>query len=222
MIESIVQFWNDHSGSIIVSLIVSLLFFVLGPLGLWFSSKKIRRERIRKAKEQLLDILEGMIVNKGVSDEKKLTSLFGAVERDIDIDLSGDYSLESWLEDVILRFERSRHLSSEQKTEYYEEVKKLLDHIQRPRDQHPKKEISRQYEDIFDDITNAISSGESEKANNIIQELKKKISERPISQDPILNVFKIYRRIYQNNPFTFVTATFIVLVFYVFVLFLIP
>ena len=123
MIESIVQFWNDHSGSIIVSLIVGLLFFVLGPLGLWFSSKKIRRERIRKAKEQLLDILEGMIVNKGVSDEKKLTSLFGAVERDIDIDLSGDYSLESWLEDVILRFERSRHLSSEQKTEYYEKLK---------------------------------------------------------------------------------------------------
>ena len=93
MLDSILEFWRSNSASIIVSLIVGFLFFVLGPLGLWFSGRKIRRERIRKAKDSLLDLLEGMVVNQAPTGERKLRSVFRAIEREIDIDLSGEYSL---------------------------------------------------------------------------------------------------------------------------------
>ena len=57
------QFWHENSANIIVSLIIGFVFFVLGPLGLWFSGKRIRRERLRKAKETLIDLLEGMVTS---------------------------------------------------------------------------------------------------------------------------------------------------------------
>jgi len=97
MWEALAQFWHDNSANIVVSLLVGFVFFVLGPMGLWFSGKKIRRERIRKAKEMLIDLLEGMIVNQAAVDEDKLRSVFRAVERDIDTDLSGEYHIDhSW------------------------------------------------------------------------------------------------------------------------------
>jgi hypothetical protein len=65
MLAGVLEFWKQNSTSIIISLIVGFVFFVLGPLGLWFSGKRIRKERIRKAKETLLDLLEEMIVNQG-------------------------------------------------------------------------------------------------------------------------------------------------------------
>jgi hypothetical protein len=52
------DFWNNNSGNIIVSLI----FFILGPIGVWFSGRRIRLERIKKAKETLLDVFESMVV----------------------------------------------------------------------------------------------------------------------------------------------------------------
>ena len=129
MWNSLVAFWTANSSSIIVSLLVGFVFFILGPLGLWFSGKKIRRERVRKSKEILIDLLEGMIVNQASIDEKKLRSIFRAVERDNDIDLSGDYHIDHWLGDVVLRFERSRHLSADQKQHYYEAVRKITDEM---------------------------------------------------------------------------------------------
>src|SRR3990172_3170479 len=129
MWEDISQFWRDNSASIMVSLIVGFVFFVLGPLGLWFSGKRIRRERIRKAKETLIDLLERMVVNQAQADEAKLKSVFRAVERDIDIDLSGEYHLDHWLGDVVLRFERRRHLSGDQKQQYYDSVHRIYEEI---------------------------------------------------------------------------------------------
>lgn len=74
--DFLTKFLTDNSANIIVSLVVGLVFFVLGPLGLWFSGKKIRQERVRKAKETLGDLLEGMIVNQTKVDQKKARICF--------------------------------------------------------------------------------------------------------------------------------------------------
>lgn len=216
---SISQFWHDNSANIVVSLMVGFVFFVLGPLGLWFSGKRIRRERIRKAKETLIDLLEGMVVNQAQTDEAKLKSVFQAVERDIDIDLSGEYQLNHWLGDVILRFERSRHLSAEQKQTYYESVRKFFDQINAKRSESPRLEVPRKYEPVVADLKTALAANDSARALASLEELERSLSQRERSQDPILNVFRIYRRLYERNPLTFSVVLLFVLAGYSYFIF---
>ena len=218
MWEALIQFWHENSANIVVSLLVGFVFFVLGPMGLWFSGKKIRRERIRKAKETLIDLLEGMIVNQAAVDEDKLRSVFRAVERDIDTDLSGEYHIDHWLGDVVLRFEKSRHLSADQKQSYYDAVRKITDEIHFKIDKKPVVEVPRKYEPIVNELKAALSNGESEKASKVLEELERALIIPERSQDPILNVFRVYRRMYEKNPLTFLIVLFFVAGFYAFLL----
>lgn len=218
MWELITQFWHNNSANIVVSLLVGFVFFVLGPMGLWFSGKKIRRERIRKAKETLIDLLEGMIVNQANVDENKLRSVFRAVEREIDTDLSGEYHIDHWLGDVVLRFEKSRHLSAEQKQSYYDAVRKITDEIHSKIDKKPVMEVPRTYEPILNELKAALSTSETEKASNVLQELERALIVRGRSQDPILNVFRVYRRMYERNPVTFSFVLIVGIGFYAYLL----
>lgn len=214
MWESVIQFWQNNSSNIIVSLIVGLIFFVLGPLGLWFSGRKVRRERVRKAKEVLIDLLEGMIVSRAQIDERKLRSLFRSIERDIDIDLSGDYHIDHWLGDVALRFERSRHLSSDQKQSYYENIRSIMEELHLKKNQAPAFDVPRKYEPILNELKSSVSRGDVESSEKIIEELERSMAARERSSDPLLNVFKIYRLIYKRSPVTFIFIFLIVMAVY--------
>ena len=197
MWDALIQFWNNNSSNIIVSLLVGFVFFVFGPLGLWFSGKKIRRERIRKAKEVLIDLLEGMVVNQANLDETRLRSVFSAVERDVDTDLSGEYHIEHWLSDVVLRFEKSRHLSADQKQQYYNAISKIT------------------YEPLFNDLKSALASSKNDKAVEVVEELEREIIMRERTHDPLLNVLRVYGRMYARSPLTFSVAIIISVVLYV-------
>jgi hypothetical protein len=215
MWEALIQFWSNNSSNIIVSLLVGFVFFVLGPLGLWFSGKKIRRERIRKAKEVLIDLLEGMVVNQANIDETKLRSVFRAVERDVDTDLSGEYHIEHWLSDVVLRFEKSRHLSADQKQQYYNAISKITDEIHSKTDKKAVIETPRKYEPLLNDLKSALLSGDNDKAVAVVEVLERAMIMRERTQDPLLNVFRVYRRLYDRSPLTFSVATIITVVIYV-------
>ncbi|MBV2164101.1 MAG: hypothetical protein KUL80_07525 [Comamonas sp.] len=218
MWASIVQFWQNNSANIVVSLLVGFVFFVLGPIGLWFSGKKIRRERSRKAKDVLIDLLEGMIVNHAPIDETKLRALFRSVEREIDVDLSGDYHIDHWLGDVALRFERSRHLSPNQKQDYYEVVRALADELQSKTQKKPALEVPRKYESVLNDLKSSISSGNLEIAASAAEELERTMLARERSHDPLLNIFRVYHRMYQRSPVTFVAALVVVTIVYIVIL----
>src|SRR2546430_16407249 len=107
--EQLSLFWKANADVIVISLVVGFLFFVLGPIGVWFSGRKIRRERQRKAKEMLVDLVEGMIVTQEEVTPAKLGSIFNAVEREVEVEIGGSYDPERLFEDVMLRFQRSRH-----------------------------------------------------------------------------------------------------------------
>lgn len=215
MWESVIQFWQNNSSNIIVSLIVGFIFFVLGPLGLWFSGRKVRRERIRKAKEVLIDLLEGMIVSGSEIDERKLRSLFRSVERDVDIDLSGEYHIDHWLGDVALRFERSRHLGSDQKKSYYDNIKSIIDELHSKQNREPAFEVPRKYEPILNDLKSSFSNNDVKRSEEIIEELEKSLAIRDRSSDPLLNVFRIYGRIYKRSPVTFIFGLVMAVIFYI-------
>ena len=219
MWEAMIQFWQANSANIIVSLLIGVVFFVLGPMGLWFSGKKIRRERIRKAREALIDLLEGIVVNQAKVDEAKLKSVFRAVERDVDIELSDEYQIDHWLDDVVLRFEKSRHLSADQKQEYYNAVRTISDDIHAKADQKPRVEVPRKYDVVLNELKAALRSNNSSLAATIVEEFEGALAQKERSQDPLLNVFRIYSRIYRRNPFTFILSTIIGVILYFFTLF---
>lgn len=218
MWEAIIQFLQNNSTNIVVSLLVGFVFFILGPLGLWFSGKKVRRERVRKAKESLVDLLESMIVSQSVIDETKLKSLYRSVERDVDIDLSGDYQIEHWLGDVALRFEKSRHLSSDQKQTYYECIRGISEEIRISMLQKGGLEVPRKFEPVINDLKESIANNDYKAAFVAVNELEKALIIRERGNDPILNIFRLYVRVYKKIPVTFTFAVVIITIIYLYLI----
>ena len=115
---------NANYGTIVASLIVGFIFFVLGPIGVWFSGGRIKEEHIRNAKEQMADIVESMLVSQESIDLNRLTTVLHATEREVAVDVESSYHLEEMLEDVGLRFETSKHLDSKRKGHLCKESQK--------------------------------------------------------------------------------------------------
>ncbi len=210
------EFWTANSGNVIVSLIIGFVFFVLGPLGLWFSGRRIRQERVRKAKDALLDILEGMLVSQETIDEQKLSLLFRAVARDIDVNLGTSYDVENLLEDVVLRFEKSKHLDAAQKDKYANEVQRLFQEM-KPTPESPKERvIPRPYRKIIDDLKEVLSQNDQASANKIVSELEERlIGETTGGGSSMIGLLGVYRRLYERNPILFIVLSIIVIAVYV-------
>jgi lipopolysaccharide export LptBFGC system permease protein LptF len=194
MWEATKQFFIDNSAAIIISLIIGAVFFILGPLGLWFSGKKVKREKINKAKSELLDLIESMLVNNEKITLSKLVTLFKAVERQNGNNLGLDSDLNNILEDLTLRFARSKHLSSEQKDGYIERIDGLINSIGKENtiDDSTKREVPKSLKSIITDLK---SESEQEKINP--KNLKEKIIQlenrlsRSTSDDPLFRTLKL-------------------------------
>ncbi len=214
-LNALFQFVKQNSANIVVSTTIALIFFVLGPIGLLFSGRKIRRERVRKAKEALIDLLEAAIVAGSAVDEPKLKLLYEATERETDVELAGDYTIEDWLADVILRFEKSRHLGPDQKHKYYQAVSHVLEEIRTHREKQSKPTMPRKYSEIFSELRDSVEAGAKPLALRRLDELEGMVSRRGIGGEPISNVFSLYRRLYQRSPVTFLIVSITVLVLYI-------
>lgn len=208
--EDVIKFWNDNYSNIMVSLGVGLVFFVLGPIGVWFSGRKIRRERIRKAKEMLIDLIEGMLVSQESITTAKLKQLFNAVEREVETSIDTEYDLERLFEDVSLRFQRSKHLDATQKNAYSKTLLDLVESIKQSQASGARI-IPRRYESIFLDLRKSIENQDIQKSNKVLDELEEKFSRLPMEAEPFIRILTIQRRIIKEHPVLFLT----VLVIYV-------
>ena len=216
MIDDFFNFITANASSIIISISVGLIFFVLGPLGLWFSKRKIRREKVKKAQENLLDIVEGMLVNDEDITENRLSSLFFAVSRENGINLEVESDIENLLEDLILRFERSKHLSSQQKDTYIKKIESLQVKLFKvEQSSTERREIPKSFKRIIDDLEENINQNKLDKAQIEIKHLKERLLDRV---NPFDKIFSVYFRIYKRNPLLFIIATIIVLVGYIYLI----
>ncbi|GEM_PF-3894277 len=201
------DFWNANSGNIVASLIPGFFFFVLGPIGVWFSGRRIRQERRRKAQEALLDILEGMLVNQEALNEHKIASLFRAVEREVDVDLGSAYSADDCLDDLTLRFEKSKHLDRTQKDKFYLQIKALHEQMAPKPEGSRETPLPRPYGQILSDLATSLSRSDVAAATPLVEELTRRLVRERASEDMFPNIFRIYRRLYERHPFFFaVTA----------------
>ncbi|MGE6221327.1 hypothetical protein ACQKCH_16005 [Nubsella zeaxanthinifaciens] len=197
MWNSISKFFIDNQSSIIVSLIIGAIFFILGPLGLWFSGKKVKHEKIKKAKDEFLDLIESMLVNNENFSRSKILTLFRAIERQNGISLELDSDIENLLEDLSLRFARSKHLSAEQKDEYASRIDKLIINLNEKPDQETKensltreREIPKSIKSIINELKTESENLNSDSLKEIIEKLEK-YHKRP--SDPLLLAVRVIR-----------------------------
>lgn len=224
MLPIITKFFLDNESSIIVSLIVGTVFFILGPLGLWFSGKKVKREKVNKAISELLDLFESMLVNKENITISKLLTLFRAVERQNTVNLRMDSDLESILEDLSLRFAKSKHLSSDQKDVYQQQIDVLITDLYMPEHEHKddtqeQRVLPKSIKSIMISLREEIKDSGSEKLNLLIDQMEKQVlvDSEPVGVSPIqLIIRKIGKRpklfIWILIIYFIIVATFIYLI----------
>ncbi|CAM1343317.1 hypothetical protein [Tenacibaculum aestuarii] len=216
MVETFWNFITSNSSSIIISISVGFLFFVLGPLGLWFSKRKIRREKTKKAKENLLDLVEGMLVNRENITESRLSSLFYAISRENGINLEIDNDISDLIEDLILRFQRSKHLSAEQKDAYIKNLEDLEKTIFQSEElEEEQREIPKSYVRILKELEEYIDNNNKEKAKKELNLLKEKLL---VPANPLDRVFGIYHKMYKRNPVFFISTVISVVIVYVYLI----
>jgi uncharacterized protein YbcC (UPF0753/DUF2309 family) len=205
MWNTIKQFLIVNQASIWVSLIVGAIFFILGPLGLWFSGKKVKREKTNKAKSELLDLIESMLVNKEQITISKLLTLFRAIERQNSVNLGLDTDLNNILEDLSLRFAKSKHLSSDQKDAYLKQIDDLISDLETSKkkeqtsDSIIQREIPKSMKSIIEQLREEASNLNSESLTKQIDQLEKQYK-RP--SDP----FYVLSRIIREKPKEFFLA----------------
>lgn len=175
----ITTFWEANRNNIIVSFISGLVFFILGPIGLWFSGKKVKKERINKAKDTLLDIMEGMLVSEEKVSHNKLIMIFRSVERDLNVDLEANYDLENLFGDLVLRFERSKHLDANQKDNYFEKIVNMeAELITGQNGSSNNQSIPKAYSKVLNEIREANTRNDQQTIDSLLNELEHKLNSR--------------------------------------------
>lgn len=149
--------------SILVGIIVSVFIYRLQKKDL--SSGEI--ERAKRAREELLDIIESNVINKQNPTNDLIENLLYAVEREHEVNLRNVLSPIVLLQDVSLRLQKSRHLDVGQKRIYSEEIENLIKSLQLEKTDLPTGLLS-----LFNDLEESINQNQFDKAKDIFKNFK--------------------------------------------------
>lgn len=209
------QFVIVNWQTIIITIIGGLLFFILSYYGLRRYVTSAERERLIQAKNSILDILESRIISKQSISKIEIDRLLKAIDREYSVDLLAIVSPSSLLEDLQLRFEKSRHLDSSQKEEYRKKLEEIANEMNK---EGKTVTISVGYSKIIDDLTENIKLDKSKEALATLDLLKKKMREKEefLMYRPSELFLKAFIRTSRRNPWIMLAALiFYIILFYV-------
>ena len=176
-------FITSISGQILLTF-TSIIIGGLFSYGLYRLQKRdvtsARIERSKRAKEEMLDILESNIVNKQTISSESIANLIEASEREYETNLRDICTSVTLLQDVVLRLQRSRHLDIVQKTEYTNQINQMISVINQSTQKIPT--IVRQPIEIATVIEQAIKNNQNKEALETIDALKKELKELTVSE----------------------------------------
>ena len=121
-------FLSENWQTILISLIAGLIFFIASLYFLRYTEKSVEYERYKKAKETVIDILESSLINKQSILPERIKHLISASEREQSTELKDPPKI--LLEDLELRFEKSKHLDTEQQTRYIDQIEEMISKIE--------------------------------------------------------------------------------------------
>ncbi|MCK4796383.1 MAG: type IV pilin N-terminal domain-containing protein [Spirochaetes bacterium] len=169
------KFLEDNWQNIIITLAAGLIFYFLTNYALKKYFASAENERLKQAKDSLLDILEARIINKQHINLDKINNLLTAIDRDYSVYLSDIVSPFSLLEDLELRFEKSHHLDPTQKDEYCSQIQNQIQNI---RTTEEALNFPRRYSEILENLETDITSENTDNALKNLELLKRKINDR--------------------------------------------
>jgi hypothetical protein len=149
--------------SIIVGIIVAVIFYKLQKKDI--TSAEI--ERIKRAREELLDVIESSVINKQNPTNDSIENLLDAVEREHKVSLSNVLNSIILLQDVSLRLQKSRHLDVDQKKVYIEEIEGLIKSLKLEKTGHASGLLS-----LLKNLEESIDNNQLDLAKKNLQNLK--------------------------------------------------
>ena len=175
MIDEILTFLTQNWQNIIVALSVGFIFYILSTYLLKKYVTSAGKERVKRAKDSLLTILESRVINKQEISLEKINNLLKAIEREHSVILSDSVSSSSILQDLELEFEKSHHLDPNQKEEYCTLIQNQIQEIRASED---ALNIPPKYSEILENLEENIKSKNTDKSLEFIKLLKKKLDNR--------------------------------------------
>ena len=120
---------SEYLPTILITVIAGFIFFIASLFFLRYKEKSAEYERYKKAKETVIDVLEGSLINKQSISPERIKHLISAAEREQNVELID--SPKSLVEDLELRFEKSKHLDTEQQWHYIDQIEEMIAKIER-------------------------------------------------------------------------------------------
>ena len=171
----IFAFLGQNWQNIIVALVIGFLFYFLSNYALRRYITSAERERLKQAKDIILNILESRIINKQDISLDKINNLLKAIDREHSVILSDLVSPSSLLQDLELQFEKSHHLDSTQKEEYCTQIQNQIQEIRKI---EKTLNVPKRYSEIVNNLEKNIKSNNVDESLKYLELLNKNITER--------------------------------------------
>jgi len=195
-IDLVEKNWQNILIALSITIGVGFFFFILTPWGIKKFLKTAEVERRKRASENILDLLESSLILKQDMDSRKILHLLSAIGRENEVDVSSYYPIKSLLEDLELRFEKSKHLDSAQKLDYTRKIESMIDDFEK---KEKDIELTIPYKDLFEELEQNINEGNKEVALKKIDIIKEKLiykyNDYTIYEAVLSEYFRIFKKI---------------------------
>lgn len=166
-IDYIIQNWE----SIIIAIFLASIFYLLSARGINKVITSRQEERLKIAKESIVDVLEHQIINNSDINTDKIIHLLNATSRERGVNLTNEYTSLDLLEDLELRFAKSKHLKNEQREEYIGKIEILL-----KKNEDEISTIIPSYEKVLTDLEESIEKDNIESIKQNLNFLRTKLT----------------------------------------------
>ena len=156
---------SEYLPTILITVIAGLIFFTAGQYIWRYKENSAEYERYKKAKETVIDVLESSLINKQSISPERIKHIISAAEREQNVELID--SPKSLVENLELRFEKSKHLDSEQQRHYIDQIEEMIAKIDR---ESIISSMPLSYEEILISLKENI---EAEKKDDALKDLEK-------------------------------------------------
>ena len=169
-LDSVIDYFIQNWVSILFAIFLASISYYLSVRGIKKVIASRQEERLKIAKESIVDILEYQIINNSDINTTKIIHLLNATSRERGVSLSNEYTHLNLLEDLELRFAKSKHLKNEQREEYIEKIEKLLKKIE-----DEKSTIIPSYERVLNGLEKSIEIKNTDLINKNLKFLRTKL-----------------------------------------------
>ena len=171
ILDSAINYIIQNWVSITIAIFLASLFYLLSARGIKKLITSRQEERLKIAKESIVDVLEHQIINNSDINTDKIIHLLNATSRERGVNLTNEYTSLDLLEDLELRFAKSKHLKNEQREEYIEKIEILL-----KKNEDEISTIIPSYEKVLTDLEESIEKGNTESIKHNLNFLRTKLT----------------------------------------------